>query len=75
MFRIQFLHLSPMGRGTPMEETEIMADDLASVRQALSRLRPWPCDADAFRILDEAGLEVLNGAAGWENAVVETHAN
>jgi hypothetical protein len=74
MFRIQFLHLSPHGRTTPMEETAILGEDLASVTLALSRLRPWPCDADAFRIIDEDGHEVLAGTKAWQAPALENFA-
>jgi hypothetical protein len=71
MFRVQFLYRSPAGLTAAMEETEIVADDLACALQAISEMRPWPCDADAVRVVDDTGSSVLMGTPRRDWFVVE----
>ena len=74
VFRLQFFYLSPVGVTKAMEETTIIAKDLGSAQETLSRMRPWPCDADAARIVDAWGrARELTGRTAWEQAIIETY--
>jgi hypothetical protein len=70
-FRVQFLYMSPLGITRPIEGTTILARDLASAVRAVSRMRTWPCDADAVRIVDAAGCApTLIGRTAREQAII-----